>query len=187
MVASCWLACTRYFPITGTDREVWGFPKDNNNHRYWFTSHDPIFSCTLRKSMDIQLSLTHNKMVWQWFLIFLQAASEILRYLWQEGVTQEKAVILVGNKCDLARARVISSQGKQFNPIGFAFSPGWIDRIIKCINFISSDRVHKNDIEMIKIIPIWTSCFPGSCLYLIDKPRFSRELRLCRTFVFSMH
>ncbi|CAG7838499.1 unnamed protein product [Allacma fusca] len=39
-----------------------------------------------------------------------RTASEILRYLWQEGITQEKAVILVGNKCDLARARVISSQ-----------------------------------------------------------------------------
>ncbi|ODM93002.1 GTP-binding protein REM 2 [Orchesella cincta] len=39
-------------------------------------------------------------------------ASEILRYLWQEGTTHERSVILVGNKCDLARARVISSQGQ---------------------------------------------------------------------------
>jgi GTPase SAR1 family protein len=37
-------------------------------------------------------------------------AGEVLRWLWQEGVTQEKAVILVGNKCDLERARVVSSQ-----------------------------------------------------------------------------
>jgi len=42
-----------------------------------------------------------------------RTASEILRYLWQEGITQEKAVILVGNKCDLARARVVSTHGKQ--------------------------------------------------------------------------
>jgi len=41
-----------------------------------------------------------------------RGASDILRYLWQEGVTQEKAVILVGNKCDLARARVVTTQGK---------------------------------------------------------------------------
>jgi len=41
-----------------------------------------------------------------------RAASDILRYLWQEGITQEKAVILVGNKCDLARARVTTTQGE---------------------------------------------------------------------------
>jgi len=40
-------------------------------------------------------------------------AAEILRYLWQEGFTQEKAVILVGNKSDLARARIISIHGKK--------------------------------------------------------------------------
>lgn len=40
-----------------------------------------------------------------------RSATDVLRYLWQEGITRDKSVILVGNKCDLARARVISSQG----------------------------------------------------------------------------
>lgn len=39
-------------------------------------------------------------------------AEEILNYLWQEHVTKEKAVILVGNKADLARSRVIPTAGK---------------------------------------------------------------------------
>ncbi|XP_037918216.1 uncharacterized protein LOC119656024 isoform X3 [Hermetia illucens] len=40
-------------------------------------------------------------------------AEEILNYLWQEHVTKEKAVILVGNKADLARSRVIpTTEGK---------------------------------------------------------------------------
>nr|XP_018916308.1 PREDICTED: uncharacterized protein LOC109043549 [Bemisia tabaci] len=43
----------------------------------------------------------------------LKAAEEILNYLWRENFTQEKSVIVVGNKADLARARVISaSEGK---------------------------------------------------------------------------
>ncbi|KAH8418695.1 hypothetical protein KR222_010951 [Zaprionus bogoriensis] len=37
-------------------------------------------------------------------------AEEIINYLWQENYTKDKAVILVGNKADLARARLISSQ-----------------------------------------------------------------------------
>ncbi|CAH1111291.1 unnamed protein product [Psylliodes chrysocephalus] len=42
-----------------------------------------------------------------------QAAEETLNYLWREGYTQEKSVIVVGNKADLARARVISpNEGK---------------------------------------------------------------------------
>lgn len=41
-------------------------------------------------------------------------AEEILNYLWRENVTKDKAVILVGNKADLARSRVISTNdGKQ--------------------------------------------------------------------------
>lgn len=41
-------------------------------------------------------------------------AEEILNYLWRENISKEKAVILVGNKADLARSRVIStSDGKQ--------------------------------------------------------------------------
>lgn len=38
-----------------------------------------------------------------------QVAEEILNYLWRENVTKDKAVILVGNKADLARSRVIST------------------------------------------------------------------------------
>lgn len=40
-------------------------------------------------------------------------AEEIVKYLWRENVTKDKSVILVGNKADLARSRVIpSSEGK---------------------------------------------------------------------------
>lgn len=40
-------------------------------------------------------------------------AEEIVKYLWRENVTKDKAVILVGNKADLARSRVIpSAEGK---------------------------------------------------------------------------
>lgn len=40
-------------------------------------------------------------------------AEEIVKYLWRENVTKDKAVILVGNKADLARSRVIpTSEGK---------------------------------------------------------------------------
>lgn len=41
-----------------------------------------------------------------------RVAEEIINYLWQENYTKDKAVILVGNKADLARARLITSQGK---------------------------------------------------------------------------
>lgn len=41
-------------------------------------------------------------------------AEEIINYLWQENYTKDKAVILVGNKADLARARLITSQGKRY-------------------------------------------------------------------------
>lgn len=40
-----------------------------------------------------------------------QTAEEILNYLWRERYTQEKSVIVVGNKADLARSRVISANG----------------------------------------------------------------------------
>lgn len=40
-------------------------------------------------------------------------AEDIVKYLWRENVTKEKAVILVGNKADLARSRVIpTAEGK---------------------------------------------------------------------------
>lgn len=41
-----------------------------------------------------------------------RVAEEIIKYLWQENYIKDKAIILVGNKADLARARVISTQGK---------------------------------------------------------------------------
>ncbi|KAL0277726.1 UNVERIFIED_CONTAM: hypothetical protein PYX00_004916 [Menopon gallinae] len=42
-----------------------------------------------------------------------QVAEDILNYLWRENYTHDKCVILVGNKADLARARVIpTSEGK---------------------------------------------------------------------------
>lgn len=40
-----------------------------------------------------------------------QHAEETLNYLWREGYTHEKSVIVVGNKADLARSRVISTAG----------------------------------------------------------------------------
>ncbi|XP_055373146.1 uncharacterized protein LOC129606700 isoform X3 [Condylostylus longicornis] len=42
-----------------------------------------------------------------------RVAEDTVNYLWREGVTKEKAVILVANKCDLARSRMITSnEGK---------------------------------------------------------------------------
>ena len=41
----------------------------------------------------------------------LKAAEDTLNYLWRESYTQEKTVILVGNKVDLARARLITNSG----------------------------------------------------------------------------
>lgn len=42
-----------------------------------------------------------------------RCAEEILNYLWRENVTKDKAVILVGNKADLARSRAITTSGKR--------------------------------------------------------------------------
>lgn len=44
-----------------------------------------------------------------------RVAEEIINYLWQENYTKDKAVILVGNKADLARARLITTQGEAFS------------------------------------------------------------------------
>lgn len=41
-----------------------------------------------------------------------RCAEEILNYLWRENVTKDKAVIVVGNKADLARSRAIATSGK---------------------------------------------------------------------------
>ncbi|KAK9717528.1 Ras family [Popillia japonica] len=51
-----------------------------------------------------------------------QHAEETLNYLWREGYTKEKSVIVVGNKADLARSRMISANGfrQEFRfPTGF--------------------------------------------------------------------
>jgi Rad/Gem-related GTP binding protein 1 len=37
---------------------------------------------------------------------------DILNYLWRENYIQDKSVILVGNKADLARSRVIPTSGE---------------------------------------------------------------------------
>uniref|UniRef100_A0A1B0CZ12 Uncharacterized protein n=1 Tax=Phlebotomus papatasi TaxID=29031 RepID=A0A1B0CZ12_PHLPP len=39
-----------------------------------------------------------------------RCAEETINYLWRENVIRDKAVILVGNKADLARSRVITTQ-----------------------------------------------------------------------------
>lgn len=40
-------------------------------------------------------------------------AEEVVNYLWRENITKDKAVILVGNKADLARSRLIpTAEGK---------------------------------------------------------------------------
>lgn len=44
-------------------------------------------------------------------------AEEVLKYLWQESCTKEKAVILVGNKVDLARSRIIKCEGNPINQL----------------------------------------------------------------------
>jgi Rad and Gem related GTP binding protein 1 len=41
-----------------------------------------------------------------------RCAEEILNYLWRENVTKDKAVIVVGNKADLARSRAMTTSGK---------------------------------------------------------------------------
>lgn len=41
-----------------------------------------------------------------------KVAEDILNYLWRERYTHDKSVIVVGNKADLARSRVISTNGK---------------------------------------------------------------------------
>lgn len=40
-----------------------------------------------------------------------QVAEEMLNYLWREHYTQERSVIVVGNKSDLARSRTITANG----------------------------------------------------------------------------
>jgi hypothetical protein len=43
-----------------------------------------------------------------------RTVEDILNYLWRENYTQEKSVIVVGNKADLARSRVIPTNGKNY-------------------------------------------------------------------------
>lgn len=44
-------------------------------------------------------------------------ASDLLNYLWRQNYTKEKSVIVVGNKADLARARVITTNGMEHTHI----------------------------------------------------------------------
>lgn len=44
-------------------------------------------------------------------------AERILQALWTSENIAQKAVILVGNKADLARSRVVKSEGKAFFPL----------------------------------------------------------------------
>jgi Rad and Gem related GTP binding protein 1 len=42
----------------------------------------------------------------------VKVAEDILHYLWRQNFTQDKSVIVVGNKADLARARVVPTTGE---------------------------------------------------------------------------
>ncbi|PSN52609.1 hypothetical protein C0J52_19570, partial [Blattella germanica] len=42
-----------------------------------------------------------------------KTVEDILNYLWRENFTQDKSVIVVGNKADLARSRVISTNASR--------------------------------------------------------------------------
>lgn len=59
-----------------------------------------------------------------------QHAEETLNYLWREGYTHEKSVIVVGNKSDLARARVISANGKKYLSCNRALSVVKVSNIL---------------------------------------------------------
>lgn len=48
----------------------------------------------------------------------LRCAEETLNYLWRENVTKDKAVIVVGNKADLARSRAITTSGNAIREKG---------------------------------------------------------------------
>ncbi|KAG7174527.1 GTP-binding protein RAD-like 1 [Homarus americanus] len=39
-------------------------------------------------------------------------AEDTLTYLWRENYSKDKAVILVGNKVDLARSRIVNNSGE---------------------------------------------------------------------------
>ena len=43
----------------------------------------------------------------------LQTAEDIMSYLWRFGFTKKKAVILVANKVDMERSRVVTCEGKK--------------------------------------------------------------------------
>ena len=48
----------------------------------------------------------------------MDEAMKILNFLMEKGFCEEKSVILVANKIDLVRNRVVSEEGKQvFDPI----------------------------------------------------------------------
>lgn len=54
-----------------------------------------------------------------------RTVEDILNYLWRENYTQDKSVILVGNKADLARSRVIPTNGKNRISVVYIVSCVW--------------------------------------------------------------
>jgi GTPase SAR1 family protein len=48
----------------------------------------------------------------------IKVAEDILHYLWRQNFTQDKSVIVVGNKADLARARVVPTTGELIKKSG---------------------------------------------------------------------
>lgn len=62
-----------------------------------------------------------------------RCAEEILNYLWRENVTRDKAVIVVGNKADLARSRAITTSGNNM-------PTAWRRRFLRAFNLITLHR-----------------------------------------------
>ena len=55
-------------------------------------------------------------------------AEKILNYLWKMSYNETKGIILVANKIDLERSRVISHEGKYmsvFMALSYNFTPGY--------------------------------------------------------------
>ena len=71
---------------------------------YWFQAENAL-STYVPDALVIVYSVVDSNS--------FQKAEEILQYLWRTGSSTNKAVILVGNKSDLVRTRVVSIVGKK--------------------------------------------------------------------------